>query len=315
MKDHPLAFLLMLCDELQCWDRTAYGRNSRSELHPMAVDFDFSGNAIHAIYYYDLEEQDKIDMFRKAYKEWERNGERGDAPRLKAYSDMAEKEQRFTTDIEKIVDTTDIPLHVVPDTRRNDRTNKHVFLSSSNFMHLYDFAVALHGRYKSEDTPVRELEEYFEVLSLEYQLSTLNRAKNFSRYLNAIDCFYTDRPVDYDMVTEFTPEQAAVFAPMEHERWVREHISMAWRRGNLYETAALPDEALRRYGDEKVARKALREQLRMHALTMDGDPEEGEIFAHFEALPEVEKGKDSEPFNSMLKLVKKFDGLRIYKLD
>ena len=27
---HPLAWLLMLCDELQCWDRTAYGRNSRS---------------------------------------------------------------------------------------------------------------------------------------------------------------------------------------------------------------------------------------------------------------------------------------------
>ena len=48
MEDHPLAFLLMLCDELQCWDRTAYGRNSRTELHPMAVDLDFSGNAIHA---------------------------------------------------------------------------------------------------------------------------------------------------------------------------------------------------------------------------------------------------------------------------
>ena len=28
---HPLAWLLMLCDELQCWDRTAYGRNSRVE--------------------------------------------------------------------------------------------------------------------------------------------------------------------------------------------------------------------------------------------------------------------------------------------
>ena len=32
---HPLSWLLMLCDELQCWDRTAYGRNSRTELHPM----------------------------------------------------------------------------------------------------------------------------------------------------------------------------------------------------------------------------------------------------------------------------------------
>ena len=113
MEDHPLAYMLMLCDELQCWDRTAYGRNSRTELHPMAVDFDFSGNAIHACYYYDSAEQEKVDEFRKAYKAWETGGEQGDAPRLKAYSDMAEKEQRFTSDIEKIVDTSDIPLHTL----------------------------------------------------------------------------------------------------------------------------------------------------------------------------------------------------------
>ena len=48
---------------------------------------------------------------------------------------------------------------------------------------------------------------------------------------------------------------------------------------------------------------------------MDGKPKRWEIFAHYEALPEEEKKKDFEPFNSMLKLIKKFDGLRIYRLD
>jgi hypothetical protein len=55
MELHPLAWMLMLCDELQCWDRIAYGRNSRRELHPMAADFDFSDNRINATYYYDEE--------------------------------------------------------------------------------------------------------------------------------------------------------------------------------------------------------------------------------------------------------------------
>ena len=77
----------------------------------------------------------------------------------------------------------------------------------------------------------------------------------------------------------------------------------------------LPEDMIRRYGDEKTARKALREQLRMHKLAMDGDPDEEEIRAHYDALPEDEKRKDYEPFNSMLKLIKKFDGLRIYKLN
>ena len=319
MEDHPLAYLLMICDELQCWDRTAYGRNSRRELHPMAVDFDFGGNAIHAVYYYDSAEQEKIQAFEEEYKAWEKSGEKGDAPRLKAYSDMAEKEQRFTADIEKIVDTTDIPLHIIPDTRKNDRRSKHIFLSSSNFLHLYDFAVSLHGRNKGKDTPIRELEKQFEALSLEYQLSTLGRAKYFSRYLDAINCFYTDKPGDYEMVTEFTPEQAAIFAPMEHERWIREHQMMGWVYGKDYENLPLP----RKKGEEKVKndspegkalRRTMREQMRCHKLAMDGIATTEEIREHYNALPEEDQNKDWKPFNSMLKLLKKFDGLRIYKL-
>ena len=61
MELHPLAWLLMLCDELQCWDRTAYGRNSRRELHPLAASFDFTGQAIKAVYFYDIAEQKKIE--------------------------------------------------------------------------------------------------------------------------------------------------------------------------------------------------------------------------------------------------------------
>lgn len=304
---HPLAWLLMLCDELQCWDRTAYGRNSRTELHPMAVDFDFSDSAIRAVYYYDREEQEKIDAFKLKYAAWEAGGEQGKPPRLKAYSDMAEKEQRFTADIEKIVDTETCPLHIRPDIRQVDRRSKHTYLSGSNFLHLYDFAVALHGRNMPQETTAEELEEKFTSQSLEYQLSGINRAKSFSRYLNALGCFYTDRPVDYEMVTAFTPEQALQIAPLEHERWVREHQGMGWRCGTAYETLPLPE-------DNRNARRALREQLRCHKLAMDGDVTDEEVRAHFFSLPEEDQDKDWKPFNSMLKLLKKFDGLRIYKL-
>ncbi|MGI6510689.1 MAG: hypothetical protein ACOX1L_08995 [Erysipelotrichaceae bacterium] len=318
MQTHPLAYLLMLCDELQCWDRTAYGRNSRTELHPMSVEFDFSDNAIHAVYYYDSHEQEKIDEFEIEYHKWEESGEQGPAPRLKAYSDMAEKEQRFTTDIESIVDTSDIPLTIIADTREVDYKSKHTYLSSSNFLHLYDFAVALNARYsyqgKEKEIDDKDLEKKFEQLSLEYQLSNINQAKNFSRYLHAIGCFYTDRPVDYEMITSFSEEQMMIFAPMEHQRWINEHISMGWISGNLYETANLPAKFINKFEDENKARKALREQLRMHRLVMEGKPTKEEIIEHYNSLDEKEKEKDFEPFNSMLKLIKKFDGLRIYKL-
>ena len=53
MEQFPLAYMLMLCDELQCWDRTSYGQNSRQELHAMWCDFSFTDNDIQANYRYD----------------------------------------------------------------------------------------------------------------------------------------------------------------------------------------------------------------------------------------------------------------------
>lgn len=58
---HPLAYMFMLCDELQCWDRAAYGRNSKKELHPMGCAFDFSDDNIRAVYLFDKKEMSKVN--------------------------------------------------------------------------------------------------------------------------------------------------------------------------------------------------------------------------------------------------------------
>ena len=135
-----------------------------------------------------------------------------------------------------------------------------------------------------------------------------DQVRSFARYLNAIDCFYTDRPVDFDMLNEFTDKMTSVFAPMEHCRWVRDHQAAGWLPGDEYETLPVT-------GDEKAARNALREQLRRHKLTLPDDASEPEIYAHYDTLSPEDQGKDYLPYNSMLKLLRKYDGLRIYKLD
>ncbi|MBQ1555395.1 MAG: hypothetical protein IIZ68_08055, partial [Clostridia bacterium] len=47
---------------------------------------------------------------------------------------------------------------------------------------------------------------------------------------------------------------------------------------------------------------------------MDGDVTEKDIRQHYEGLSERDKGKDWKPFNSMLRLLRQFNGLRIYQL-
>lgn len=303
MELHPLAYMLMICDELQCWDRTSYGRNSRTELHPMDCQFTFQENNIVAKYIFDKEEQYKIDAYEKAYRQWLNNGkEKKDEPKLKAYASMVH-ENEFLKDIEKIVNTEALQLTVKVDTEKAVHEGKKVFLSNSNFIHLYNFAVALNARYSHLEEEecqkvLKIMEEEFDGLSLEYKLSNVGQAKAFAEYLNAIGCFYTDRPVALEMVKEFGSEDIKIIGPLEHERWLRERQEMGWTFADDYKT------------------KEEREQRRVHKSMLENEITiTAESAAeHYKKLSEEEQDKDTEPMNAMLQLIKYYDGLRIYRL-
>ncbi len=85
--------MLMFCDELQCWDRTAYGRNSKHELHPMETVLDLSSDNLFKIkYVFDTAEKAKIDEYEEEYARW-LSDHRGKCPKLKAYSSMHQTEK------------------------------------------------------------------------------------------------------------------------------------------------------------------------------------------------------------------------------
>ena len=296
---HPLAYMLMICDELQCWDRTSYGRNSRTELHPMNCEFIFNENTIYAKYIYDEAEREKIDYYEQQYEAWDKE-DKSKKPALKAYANMVH-DNAFLEDIKKIVNVEKLGLNVDVGLEKAKHNGKKLFLSESNFINLYNFAVALNGRYshqgqENSSEVVGELEDEFASLSLEYKLFNIGQAKAFAAYLNAIDCFYTDKPVDFEIVKEFTEEDMKIIGPMEHGRWLREHKNMGWRYGNNYSS------------------KAEREQMRVHNCMMDEELTDENILKHYQELPEEEKGKDYLPMNSMLQLLKHYEGVRIYRL-
>lgn len=288
---HPLAYILMLCDELQCWDRTSYGQNSRKELHAMWCDLEFEQDTVKATYYFDE---------RLEYKKTYAKG---------TYRKMADGNITFLKDIEDIIrinqkDTVGLEVQAV--FAKNDRLTK-LHISNSSFLHLYNFAVALNGRYSyGNDNQVdqAQLEEDFDRLSLEYQLSNILQAKAFAGYLEAIGCFYTDKPVAYELLECFSESQMNVIGPMEHGRWMREKMSMGWN----YDTAYQDYDKLRKCGiqeeDLKSFSKDLRELTRTHVLMIED----------YDDLDDAEQDKDTHPMNCMLKLIEQYDGLRIYRI-
>lgn len=320
MELHPMAYMLMLCDELQCWDRTAYGRNSITELHPFGCSFYLEGNIISATYHFDKKEGHKISHFEKCYHAWMKESQ-GKCPELKAYSKMyirnAKGTTKFLEDIETIIDLSGMELSVDATLEENVRKGKKTYFSESNFINLYNFAMILNGRWSNDEWKkakvtgtedvfltdkkvVDECADLFKTLSLEYKLSNINQAKAFAEYMNEIGCFYTDKDVDHEFLEGFTEEEAVKIGILEHRRWLQEHYDMGWSYGE-------PD-------------KNQREIVRLHKDMIPGINADGIIVSldeakkNYERLDKKEQDKDIEPMECMLAMLKIFDGVRIYRL-
>ena len=300
LDEHPLSWLLMLCDELQAWDRTAYGQNSRREVHAFGCALRFDGDAITADYRFDaaMAEKAKRPDVKGTYKKM-----KTDAAGVTA----------FQRDIEEIVAVNRGPgalsLRVSGGFAEVTRYRK-TYLSHSSFLHLYDFAVTLSGRRDFDisradaDAEMRaQMEEKFERKSLEYKMIDIERVKMFARYLDAIGCFYTDRPVAYPPLRAFTKADMDVIGPMEHQRWLWGHHVMGWTWGDAYE----------KYGKEEAA--LLRERTRTHKLMLpQGDYTRENALAHYRTLPAAEQAKDTEPMNRLLAILSMLDGVKFYRL-
>ncbi len=320
MELHPMAYMLMLCDELQCWDRIAYGRNSITELYPFGCSFRFEENTIQATYHFDKKEGHKISRFKKLYHTWLKEPQ-GKCPELKAYSKMYIRDgkgiTKFLEDIEKVIDLSDMELSVDVSLEENVRRGKKTYFSESNFINLYNFAMILNGRWGNDEWKKAKAmgteEEFltnrqiveacaasFKTLSLEYKLSNINQAKAFAEYMNEIGCFYTDKDVDHELLEGFTEEEAVRIGILEHRRWLQEHYDMGWSYGE-------PD-------------RQERELVRLHKDMIPGVDSEHIIVSreaaekNYRRLDKEEQDKDIEPMECMLAMLRVFDGVRIYRL-
>lgn len=273
-----LAYLLMLCDELQCFDRACFGQNSRNDIFPFDMSMDFTGDKISCTYYFDEKYEEK-------------------ALNSSSYDDI--KNGKFFNSINKIVE---IDEHINFEFKAEFKVRKKPELSlasQTNYLNLYDFALALNARYASninisKDSTkgeiqkyIREMDDDFNNLSLEFKLSNIAQAKGFAKHLEAINCFYTTDITDFELLEHFTEDDLRRLADLEHTRWVNEKEEMGWTFGTDY---------LKGDGNKDRNFKRIHKDM-----------------VPFEELGAVDIAKDSEPMEFMLSLLTMFDGLRIYR--
>ena len=216
--DHPLAYLLFLCDELQCWNRTAFGYISKKDPLAWDIELEIEKDRIKIEYIFDsLFIENPIENIRIENRN---------------VASIKEK------DIEKCLSNLiDINFDLKISYRKVEKGKySYKYVSSDSLINLCDLAMAIHNSYQK----YRGTGEAFESLSLEFKISNIEQAKSYSEKLELINCFFSDKELDYEVVTDFNSNQMDLefLAREEHVRWVKERLTAGWKYGTDYKTKA-----------------------------------------------------------------------------
>jgi hypothetical protein len=260
LKSQPLAYLLMLCDELQCWDRAPYGEASKLQELAWDMDIEFNNGKITLNYYFEIGKDKDTEKIKNLISN------------IKA----------------KVVDTNELAVMQANPTVKKKDKKVYDYFSDSKFINLCKIAEAINVSYM-EDCQYANIKEYmqqeFDYLTLEYKLSNVAQAKNYVRHLEDINCFFSDRRLDYTPVEEFTEDEIEFLAVNEHIRWVNEKVSMGWKYGTDY------------------SNRNEREQKRIH-----------KDIVPYNDLNSDAKKKDYNPVNNMIKHLAKY-GVKVYRMN
>ncbi len=306
---HPLAYLLILCDELQNWDRQAFGYVSKKDPLAWGVELDVSEKLIHVQYVFE-DMEIKTPCLVKKDGSYEINEEsRVNINILKLMAELdrsgnAVKTNKFTDEINSlIVAHTNIFTDFI--CRSKNKKIQH-YISSDKFINLCDFARAIHESYRSLQQVSSGVDVGpFEELSLEFKLSNIEQAKSYSKKLELINCFYSDKELEYPIVNGFVEkgiikdgkknrDELGFLAREEHVRWVKEKLAMGWKYGKEY--VSIDENGI---AHEDIKKRNL---LKIH-----------KDLVPYDCLPDVEKEKDRLMIRNMIPFLYKYGhGVRIY---
>ena len=275
LDEHPLAYLLIVCDELQNWDRLAYGKVSKRDPIAWDIALDVRDSQLTAKYYFEsctITDENNLKRLNKSFSEIQ-SGEF--IAKILSYVSGAPAMQAFAEEKPKL-------------------KKANLYASDNNFINLCDFAKAVHASYLEfcREMNVADINDSFEKLPLEFKVSNIEQAKSYAYKLELINCFYSSKDLDYPVIEDFRTTEYGMrgydnlgfLCREEHVRWVREKLNMGWSYGTDYSSR-----------EERNAKKIHKD------------------IVPFEQLSESDKQKDEIMINNIIPLLKKFgNNIRIY---
>jgi len=231
-KTHPVAYLLMLCDELQEWNREAYGIIDKKRTHAAEASIVISDQRLNVTYIAKqgtLPEQfsaEKEEMLRKLLDM--------DALFGGGFSVGCEALDRLTLMSGRIKNEAGAVPRPLLDNLEKLAIAIHELFNQKQLERHPDEPLSYPGFADLPDT-------------LKY--SNLRQARSIVDKLNLMGWVMRPKNSPGDIIREFSEEVIEALAVFEHEEWVKERIGTGWIYGDVKDAVKKTSPYIVPYGD------------------------------------------------------------------
>jgi hypothetical protein len=222
----PIAFLLILCDELQEWNRSPLGINDKKRSHVNRLDLTVDDTRLEVDY---IIESGSIGLgFSEDKEELLKN--------VLSVSSVFRRNFSIYTDVDH---HNNIMREIVkseiqaPDTLLRN-VEKLAFQIHQQYI---DTTTTQYEEKKASDELDDDTKEKyenltdFEGLSPQLKLANIRQARSIPQKLNLIGFELANKTDKRQAITEFSDEEVLDLAMYEHDEWCNEKISMGWTYG------------------------------------------------------------------------------------
>ncbi|NMC47741.1 MAG: hypothetical protein GYA52_13020 [Chloroflexi bacterium] len=205
-QSHPIAYLLMFCDEMQDWNRVGYGRIDKTRTQAVSAKINIDEKSFGITYlagkgtFSKKFIQDKNELFNQLLN-------------IKAI---------FSDGLKIECDT----LEIIFKEAREDKLVPRPILENMEIL-----AKAIHNDYiaerKKKKQPIKVAEK-FEDLDESARYSNLRQAMNIGKKLQKIGYMLVDKDAEGLAISKLDEDDVDAYAIMEHDDWMQGKLRDGW---------------------------------------------------------------------------------------
>jgi hypothetical protein len=227
VSQHPLAFLIMLCDELQEWDRTAYGKKDKMKAIAETGELELTGNSFKINYTLSVLPGTNSETTARKYSE----------DKIKLLTKLLNMSELFPGNSPDFVTAAVSKRYRKPETITNKTVSPRPLLED-----LEEVAKELHKSFcaKYPNSPQGKLA--WKDCDDHFRYDNISQARHLFDEVTKEGYLVGNRtdeiPEGYRVVDEVDLQLIEQFARDEHARWVKNKTTDGWVYGKVRDDKA-----------------------------------------------------------------------------